>query len=281
MTTEGNASDLLDVVRASRRLVVLTGAGVSTDSGIPDYRDRDGSWKHRAPVQYRDFVRGEATRRRYWARSRVGWKRIEAAAPNGAHVALAGLEAAGRVHHLLTQNVDGLHQKAGSARVLDLHGRLDQVACLACGHTTSRAALQIQLERLNPGVVHEANAPAAPDGDAAVDPRAEGSFVVPDCALCGGVLKPRVVFFGENVPRETTEAAFARVDEADALLVVGSSLMVYSGYRFARRAHERGIPLAILNLGRTRADDLASLRVAAPCAEVLLELQEELGAIEV
>jgi NAD-dependent SIR2 family protein deacetylase len=250
-----------------RRLFVLTGAGCSTRSGIPDYRDADGSWKRGSPMTFQAFIGSEAARRRYWARSFAGWPRIAAARPNRAHAALARLEARGGTELLLTQNVDGLHQAAGSRRVIDLHGRLDQVRCLGCGAPLARAAMQAELDRLNPG--WGAAGAAAPDGDAEVEAAAIAGFAVPPCAACGGILKPDVVFFGENVPRERVEAAFAALDRADAMLVVGSSLAVYSGYRFAVAAAAAGKPVAAVNLGRTRADHLLALKVEAECGAAL------------
>jgi NAD-dependent SIR2 family protein deacetylase len=260
-------------VRDARRLVVLGGAGCSTESGIPDYRGRDGVWRGHRPVQYIDFVRRPEVRARYWSRSMVGWPVFRAARPNGAHRALAALERTGRLHALITQNVDRLHQAAGSRRVIELHGALHEVVCLDCGLLTARDDLQVRLEALNPGAAARP-ATLAPDGDAAVEADLAG-FRVPSCAACGGVLKPRVVFFGENVPRPTVDAAFAAVAQADALLVVGSSLAVFSGFRFARAARERGLPLAIVNLGPTRADDLADLRIDAAAGEVLPQVMAD------
>lgn len=260
---------LIDLVSASHRLLVLTGAGCSTDSGIPDYRDGDGTWKVRQPMSWARFSGSEVARRRYWAGSLVGWRRITAARPNPAHRALAELEASGRVHHLITQNVDALHQRAGSRRVIDLHGRLDRVRCLACGGEFARQRFQRELELANPEWAGRA-AGHAPDGDAAVDPRASlEDFRVPRCPVCSGVLKPDVVFFGDSVPRERVARCFERLAEADAVLVVGSSLMVWSGYRFVRAAVDRRLPVAAVNLGATRADHELSLKVTAPAATVL------------
>jgi NAD-dependent SIR2 family protein deacetylase len=261
-------SDLEAFIGGRRRLFVLTGAGCSAPSGIPDYRDAEGRWKRAAPVAYQSFVQDEATRRRYWARSLIGWRRFRSAEPNAAHRALARLEAAGRSEILLTQNVDRLHQAAGSARVIDLHGRLDRVRRMGCGATFARAAFQDDLARLNPGWL-ALDAPDAPDGDADLEGAAFSAFEVPACAECGGALKPDVVFFGESVPRDRVERAYAHLDAADAMLVVGSSLMVYSGYRFAERAAAGGKPIAAVNLGRTRADALIALKVEAPCEEAL------------
>jgi len=269
-------NELADFIRRRQRLFVLTGAGCSTESGIPDYRDASGAWKHRQPVQYQDFVRSEAVRQRYWARSMLGWPRFAQARPNSAHDALARLEAAGFVRQLVTQNVDGLHQQAGSRRVIDLHGRLDAVECLHCGDRTSRAILQRILEQRNPAFRRLAAA-AAPDGDAGLEDADFSQFQAPACGRCGGVLKPGVVFFGESVPRTRVTLACERLATAEALLVVGSSLMVFSGYRFCRAAAEQAKPIAAVNLGRTRADELLALKVAVPCGQALSALTERLG----
>ena len=261
-------SRLEDFIAAHRRLFVLTGAGCSTGSGIPDYRDEQGAWKRTPPVTYQAFVGDGITRRRYWARSLVGWPRIAQAQPNAAHRALAALEAQGRCSQLLTQNVDGLHQAAGSRAVIDLHGRLDAVVCLGCGALSSRADVQRRLAEANPAWAGLA-AGAAPDGDADLEDRDFATFQVPACDACGGMLKPDVVFFGENVPRIRVDAAMAQLAQADAMLVVGSSLMVYSGLRFVHAAVRAQIPVAAVNLGRTRADDLLRFRMAAPCGDAL------------
>jgi NAD-dependent SIR2 family protein deacetylase len=250
-------------------LFVLTGAGVSTDSGIPDYRDADGEWKRPSrPVQFRDFMADAATRRRYWARGLVGWQHLQRAAPNDAHRALARLERAGRVELLVTQNVDRLHQAAGSEAVVDLHGRADVVRCMSCERRTPRADFQGELVDLNPAWA-ELGARAAPDGDADLARPGYETFRVPDCVVCGGTLKPDVVFFGESVPKERVGRAMCALAGADAALVIGSSLMVYSGYRFALAAAELRKPIAAVNLGRTRADELLEIKVAAPCGGAL------------
>ncbi len=258
-------------VAAHRRLFVLTGAGCSTGSGIPDYRDDAGAWKRPQPVTWQAFTGDALVRRRYWARSLVGWPRFARARPNQVHRALAALEAQGRVELLLTQNVDRLHQAAGSHQVIDLHGRLDRVRCLACGEDSARSVLQERLLAANPGW-SDLDAGTAPDGDADLEGVDFAGFVVPDCLRCGGMLKPDVVFFGESVPRERVQRAFDRLAAADAMLVVGSSLMVWSGYRFVREAARAGLPVAAVNLGRTRADDLLALKVAQPCAQALAAL---------
>ncbi|KZV15409.1 hypothetical protein F511_16198 [Dorcoceras hygrometricum] len=250
------------------RLFVLTGAGCSTASGIPDYRDRDGQWKRTPPVTYAAFMYEPATRHRYWARSMVGWRRFGQARPNATHHALAALERQGKVELLVTQNVDGLHQRAGNARVVDLHGRLDTVRCMACDWRGARHDFQRALVERNP-VWAQLDAADAPDGDADLEHQDFASFEVPPCPRCGGIVKPDVVFFGENVPRERVAAAMAACRDADAMLVVGSSLMVYSGYRFAHAAAQAGKPVAAVTLGRTRADPLLALKVDAPCEEAL------------
>lgn len=264
----GSLSDLESFVGRHRRLFVLTGAGCSAPSGIPDYRDAEGAWKRPQPVTYQAFMQSAATRRRYWGRSLVGWRRFHAARPNAAHRALARLERMGRSEILLTQNVDRLHQAAGAEHVIDLHGRLDRVRCTGCGALIGRADFQAALARANPGWL-ALEAGDAPDGDADLENVDFSGFVAPGCEACGAFVKPDVVFFGESVPRDRVEQAYARLDEADAMLVVGSSLMVWSGYRFADRAAAAGKPIAAVNLGRTRADPLLALKVEAPCEEAL------------
>jgi len=250
------------------RLFVLTGAGCSTDSGIPDYRDSAGEWKRRPPIRYQEFVGNEHARKRYWARSLAGFRRMRVARPNDAHHALATLERRGRIVQLVTQNVDGLHHAAGSENVIDLHGRIDTVRCLGCGQRTSRDELQRELERRNPSFA-ALDAAEAPDGDADLEGVAFETFDVPACSACGGLLKPDVVFFGENVPAERVQRAMAPIASSDAMLVVGSSLMIYSGYRFVTAAADAGKPIAAINLGRTRADDLLALKVEDRCSDAL------------
>ena len=266
---------LADFVQRAERLFVLTGAGCSTDSGIPDYRDDDGDWKRRQPIRYAEFTRSDAMRRRYWARSMVGWPRMANARPNDAHHALATLEDDGRIDLLVTQNVDGLHQAAGSRAVLDLHGRIADVVCLDCEAKTTRDAMQERLLDANPSWAG-LDAGTAPDGDADLEVDT-AAFVVPECASCGGMLKPDVVFFGESVPKTRVEQAYAAVAACDGLLVVGSSLMVFSGLRFVRAAVKAGIPVAILNRGRTRADEDATLKVEDACGPALGGLLQALA----
>jgi len=273
---------LSSFLSASRRLAVLTGAGCSTESGIPDYRSPGGAWTRHKPIYFSAFVKSAEVRRFYWARSYRGWPRFESARPNDAHRALAELESRGAVHQLITQNVDDLHQEAGSRAVVQLHGRNRVVVCLDCGGEFPRAEMQERLAGLNAEWLRSApaldgaEADFAPDGDAALAQELVGGFRVPECHRCGGVLKPAVVFFGESVPADKVTYAMRRVDEADALLVVGSSLTVWSGFRFAKRAAERGIPIAIVNIGPTRADELATLKVEARCGAVLREALEAL-----
>jgi len=250
------------------RLFVLTGAGCSTESGIPDYRDSAGEWKRRPPIRYQEFVGNEHLRKRYWARSLAGFRRMRVARPNDAHHALATLERRGRIVQLVTQNVDGLHHAAGSENVIDLHGRIDTVRCLGCRQRTSRDELQRELERRNPSFA-ALDAVEAPDGDADLEGVAFETFDVPSCNACGGLLKPDVVFFGENVPAERVQRAMAPIASSDAMLVVGSSLMIYSGYRFVTAAADAGKPIAAINLGRTRADDLLALKVEDRCSDAL------------
>lgn len=257
---------LLDCL-ADRPLVALTGAGCSTESGIPDYRGPGTARRARNPTQYRTFVSDPVARARYWRRSLVGWTAFSRAKPNPAHQALARLEQQGSLLGIVTQNVDGLHQQAGSREVIELHGSLDRVVCLRCGARERRSSLQHRLRELNPHFDPKLEAELAPDGDAELDDI--DGFVVPACLACGGVLKPDLVFFGENVPRPRVEMALELVDRAGALLVVGSSLTVFSGWRFVRRAHLAGIPIAVVNLGPTRGDPLATVRLEARAGEVL------------
>jgi len=250
-------------------LVVLTGAGVSTDSGIPAYRDEEGRWQQSPPMQFRDFTGSVQARRRYWARSMVGWQRMAKAQPNDAHRALAELEQRGLSRLLITQNVDGLHSAAGSQNVVDLHGRLDRVICLDCKRLSARSELQTRLAADNAEFLGQTFVARA-DGDVELAVDYE-RFRLAACLDCGGVLKPDVVFFGENVPAPRVELAMASLQGARALLIVGSSLMVFSGFRFARAAARLGVPIAIVNLGKTRADELATLRVAGNVGQLLRE----------
>jgi NAD-dependent SIR2 family protein deacetylase len=253
------------------RLVVLTGAGISADSGIPTYRDHDGVWRRSDPIEHKAFIADPSTRRRYWARSYLGWPIVDSARPNDAHNALAELEALGHVHLLITQNVDRLHQKAGSRRVIDLHGRLDRIGCLQCRRRHPRIEMQDWLGVANPGLA-ELEATVAPDGDAELPDVRVADLRVPGCPRCGGTLMPDVVFFGGTVPRERVVQCQAAVADSDALLAVGTSLQVFSGFRFCRQAVQLGKPVAVINPGRTRADDLASARFAEEAGPLLSAL---------
>jgi NAD-dependent SIR2 family protein deacetylase len=275
----GTVDDLARFVGAHRRIVVLTGAGCSTASGIPAYRDRTGRWRRRQPIFYQDFMRDAVVRRRYWARSFFGWAVMEEARPGRTHDALSRLARSGRLHGLVTQNVDGLHQRAGHVDVIELHGGLQQVVCLDCGAGTPRTSLQERLVALNPDWRPEVLG-INPDGDAELDERAYPGFRVADCADCGGTLKPDVVFFGESVPRHRLEAADRLVAGADAMLVVGTSLVVWSGYRLARRAAELGLPIAAINDGLTRADALLRFKLSGDCGAALARVAERVAGAD-
>lgn len=271
---------LADFLTRHRNVLLLTGAGLSTASGIPDYRDRDGVRRGRLPVQGPEFRRSEAVRRRYWARSMVGWPTLAQAAPNPGHLAIAALERGGQLGAVITQNVDGLHQRAGSERLIELHGNIHGVVCLACGTQSSRADMQTLLRGANPALA-DAIAQPLPDGDAQIEPEALEDFHIPACLLCGGTLQPDVVFFGDNVPPERTAAALDWMARADALLVVGSSLMVFSGFRFCKLAAEAGKQIAAVNVGKTRADDLLSLKIEAAAQDVLPQLAQRFARRDV
>jgi NAD-dependent SIR2 family protein deacetylase len=261
-----------------RRVVALTGAGCSTESGIPDYRGPETPPRTRPPIQHREFVDHADMRRRYWARSVLGWSRFSSAQPNPAHTALAELEQRGAIAGVITQNVDGLHGAAGSRTVVELHGALARVRCLACAAVATRDALQARLLAANPGWLGRAQGVVlAPDGDAELPDPLVADFTVVACDACAGTLMPDVVFFGGSVPRATLDAAWQLFDRAEVLLVVGSSLTVFSGYRFVRRAAERGVPVAILNRGPTRGDGHAQVRVDARAGVALPALARALG----
>jgi NAD-dependent SIR2 family protein deacetylase len=260
-------------VLAGRRIAVLTGAGISTDSGIPDYRGPDSPPSN--PMTIRQFTSDPVFRQRYWARNHVGWRHMDHTSPNAGHRALAALERAGVVSGVITQNVDLLHTKAGSRKVINLHGTYAQVVCLDCGRTMTRAHLAGLLETLNPDfTTHTDTLAVAPDADAVVNDTS--SFRIVDCPACGGMLKPDIVYFGENVAKHIVAEAYSFIDDADALLVAGSSLTVFSGYRFVRHAAARGIPVAIVNRGRTRGDELATVKVDVGCSPILTLLGDEL-----
>jgi NAD-dependent SIR2 family protein deacetylase len=262
---------LESLLQPGQRWLVLTGAGCSTGSGIPDYRDEAGRWKRPQPVTLQAFMGSPATRQRYWARSLLGWPVMAGARPGAAHVALARWQERGRVEGLVTQNVDGLHAAAGSQGVIDLHGRISAVRCMGCGAGMARADLQAQLLLRNPDWAG-LSAEVAPDGDADLEGRDFSAFDVPACAHCGGVLKPDVVFYGEGVPRERVEAVREALQRAHGLLVVGSSLMVYSGLRFVHEAVAQGKPVAAINRGHMRGQELLRLKLEEDCGPLLQQL---------
>lgn len=269
--------DTLLQAMADDKFLILTGAGISTPSGIPDYRDSDGVRRGRQPMMYQEFLAAPESRRRYWARAMLGWPRVRQARPNAAHEALATLQQRGRISALITQNVDTLHDQAGSHDVIELHGSLHRVLCLDCGQRSERDAIQRQMEAHNPYLTG-VDAVQAPDGDTLLDPAFEARFQVPRCPHCAGErMKPDVVFFGENVAQPTAARALAAAENAAGLLVVGSSLMAYSAFRLCRVIAERGKPLMAINLGKTRADDLLDLKIEGSCEELLPWLVEELG----
>ena len=250
-------------------VAVLSGAGISTESGIPDYRGPEGSFKrNHQPMTYQIFLRDPFGRKRYWARSHLGWEFMAHVTPNKGHLAVAQLEHQGNIRGVITQNVDGLHQSAGSRNVIDLHGRLDRVTCLECGATWPRDVIQQRLAQANIGWLASATT-FNPDGDAELTEAEVHTFREVACELCGGVLKPDVVYFGENVPPQRVEQAYDLVRSANTLLVLGSTLTVFSGRRFALDAQKRGIPVAIINSGPTRADEIATVKIDAPLGDTL------------
>ncbi|CAN5350618.1 hypothetical protein BH11ACT4_BH11ACT4_18900 [soil metagenome] len=257
-----------------RTVAVLTGAGVSTDSGIPDYRGEGAPV--RTPMTFQQFLSSEQSRKRYWAGSHLGWKRFDSAAPNAGHRALVELELAGIVDGIITQNVDGLHLRAGSQRVVDLHGTMDRVRCLNCGQAYARASIADRITRDNPWIDLPAAVELSPDGDVQVSD--VESFQVPSCSVCGGILKPEVVFFGEFVPKEKFAEASALMQSADALVIAGSSLAVNSGIRLLEQANRRRLPIVIINRGITKGDNRATVKIDAGTTETLMALAERLAS---
>lgn len=264
---EESVAELAAQIRG-RRVVALTGAGVSTESGIPDYRSPAALARPRRPIQGPEFVKSAALRRRYWARAMVGWESFRRAEPNASHKALAELESAGALSGVITQNVDRLHHKAGSRNVVELHGALAEVVCLGCGRLEPRDAVQARMRAENPQWI-DGPTPLAPDGDAELREELVESFTPPSCLACGGPLKPNVVFFGHNVAKAVVDRAFAMLDEADALLVAGTSLAVFSGYRFLLRAAERRMTIAIVNRGPVRGEERAATKIDAATGAAL------------
>ena len=274
--TAGSFGLLVDTVAAGNA-VILSGAGLSTESGIPDYRGPTGLARRATPMTYQTFTAGVAARRRYWARSYLGWRHIAHATPNSGHFAVAEFSRRGLLAGIITQNVDGLHQAAGATGVTELHGSLHRVTCLDCGQRTSRAELDRRLAAANAGWGAQTAALINPDGDAVLDDEAAASFVLADCSRCGGVLKPDVVFFGENVPRPRVQACYALVEQASALVVLGSSLTVMSGLRYVRHAASLGRPVVIVNQGATRGDKYATATLDAPLGQALAAVVSRLG----
>ncbi|WP_199565172.1 NAD-dependent protein deacetylase [Spongiactinospora rosea] len=272
----GSTFALLTDLVAGGGVVVLSGAGLSTESGIPDYRGESGRKRPASPMTYQTFIGSAAARRRYWARSHLGWRHITGALPNTGHRAVAELQRHGLVAGIITQNVDGLHQAGGASGVVELHGGLDRVRCLSCGERSPRHALHLRLAAANPGW-ESATAEINPDGDAVLDDDLVGTFTIVDCGGCGGVLKPDVIFFGENVPRVRVQECYTMTERAALLLVLGSSLTVMSGYRFVRRATELAIPIAIVNQGATRGDAEAMVTLDAPLGPTLAALVAEVA----
>jgi NAD-dependent SIR2 family protein deacetylase len=269
--------DTLQRLMADGDFLVLTGAGISTPSGIPDYRDSDGVRRGRQPMMYQEFLAAPQSRRRYWARAMLGWPRVRQARPNAAHEALAGLQQQGLISDLITQNVDTLHDQAGSRDVIELHGSLHRVLCLDCGQRSERDAIQQLMEEQNPYLAG-VDAVQAPDGDTLLDPAFEARFQVPHCPHCAGErMKPDVVFFGENVAQPTAARAMKAAETAGGMLVVGSSLMAYSAFRLCRVIADRGKPLVAINLGKTRADELLDVKIEASCERLLPLLALALG----
>ena len=271
--TEQAAERLYEFLQQHAPVAVITGAGISTASGIPDYRDQEGQWKRKQPVQHPDFMRCHLTRQRYWARSLIGWPVMSTAKPNIAHHQLAKLCHTDLISGVITQNVDRLHQKAGTQNTIDLHGRADQIICMSCSHLRPRKWMHDRCSEHNPDFL-KFSATTAPDGDADLETDFS-QFQVPACERCGGILKTDVVFFGDSVPKERVDTCRQLIRESNALLVIGSSLMVYSGYRFARQSAENNQAIALLGLGKNRADDIASLKIEADISETLQQINHQ------
>lgn len=275
MSADAQFDTLLNLMH-DKSLVVLTGAGISTSSGIPDYRDSDGVRRGRQPMMFQEFLNAPEARRRYWARAMLGWPRVRIAQPNPAHEAIATLQTHGIITGVITQNVDTLHDQAGSHDVVELHGSLHWVLCLDCRQRTERDVIQLSLEAQNPYLAG-VDATQAPDGDTLLEESFEARFQVPHCPHCGGErMKPDVVFFGENVAPATAARAMLRIEQADGLLVVGSSLMAYSAFRLCRATVDQGKPIIAINIGKTRADDMLDMKLEASCEQLLPRLTEQL-----
>ncbi len=273
VAAEAHLAEAIELLRGAR-VAVLTGAGVSTDSGIPDYRGEGAPV--RTPMTVQTFLASERARKRYWAGSHLGWRSFGSAVPNRGHLALADLEARGIVSGVITQNVDGLHRRAGNRHVIELHGSMDRVLCLTCGQHYARQAVAARLEELNPEIDLETAIRPAPDGDVEVDD--VDAMVIPACTVCGGILKPDVVFFGEFVPSDRFQAAASLVQGADVLLVAGSSLVVNSGMRLIEQARRKRLPIVIVNRGVTKGDGRAAVKVDAGASETLVAIADALDS---
>jgi NAD-dependent SIR2 family protein deacetylase len=266
--------DVVDKLVTINKWLVLTGAGISAQSGVPTYRDKNGVWQRKPPVTHQQFMQDHQARQRFWLRNMVGWRFMSQAKPNHAHRALAELEKCNALDHVVTQNVDGLHQQAGSYKVTDLHGRIDRVSCMACGASQSRKTLQSWLEQNNPDYV-ELSGHLGPDGDAEIDDLDYSHLMVPPCEKCGGILKPDAVFYGDSVPKQRLAKVEELMQKAQGLVVIGSSLTVFSGYRFCLWAQGQGKPIVILNEGQTRADQMATINYRGPCSPALQLWQQQ------
>jgi len=270
-----NLEHLISTLQNKKKIWILTGAGISAPSGIPTYRNDKGEWKSANPIQHKEFISYESYRQRYWARSMVGWKLTGRAHPNAAHIAITSLQRTGKVSQIVTQNVDGLHNIAGTENVIDLHGRLSEIKCLTCEEVSKRAHYQPRLVKNNPELeLYEAK--ILPDGDAHVEDFDMSKITIPDCQNCGGVLMPNVVFFGGIVPRPRVEKAFSTLAESDCLLVIGSSLKVFSGFRFPRWASQNNLPIYAVNQGKMRGQELFDHILAESCEEVLPIIAKEM-----
>ena len=267
VSLEDSISCLKRFVEKKEKATVLSGAGISVGSGIPSYRNAQGEWKAGKPIAHQDFVKNESARQRYWLRSYAGWRRMSEAKPSKAHFALQRLQAKGKISTIITQNVDRLHQAAGSKNVLDLHGRLDQVTCLSCSKIYGRGFIQVMLKKKNPFL--EESESINPDGDANIESSFTDDLKIPLCEICGGILKPNVVFFGDSVDKNLVEKAYHSVASADALIVIGTSLSIFSGYRFLRQAAKLKLPVLVINPGRFRGEELADIHLAQNADEVL------------
>lgn len=268
---QNDIAELVHFFNRHQRIFVLTGAGLSTASGIPDYRDQHGQWKRTSPITHQHFIRDEHARKRYWSRSMVGWKLMANARPNAGHTALAKLEHLGYLQLIVTQNVDGLHQLAGSSNLVELHGGISRCICLSCNNRLLRSALQVSLEALNPALA-DRTAGAAPDGDADLDGEDLTGFHIPDCEQCGGMLMPDVVFYGGSVPKTRVNYLTQQLAQADAMLVVGSTLTTYSAFRYCQQAAQQDKPVLAINLGKTRADNLLHCKIEQDCGWTLEQL---------